>query len=114
MEASRQPQHLRALDRANETRLARAKVKRQVAAGEKSAADVLRDPSWCVATWQIVDLLMAQRRWGRARARRLLLSLGLPEQKQIGTMTERQRKALIAVLDPPQTAQDVLASVGLS
>ena len=44
------------------------------------------------------DLLMSQRRWGRARCRRLLLSLGLPENKQLGTLTPRQRQALAAVL----------------
>jgi hypothetical protein len=46
----------------------------------------------------ISDLLMSQKRWGRARCRRLLVSLGVPENKQIGTLTERQRLALAAVL----------------
>jgi hypothetical protein len=46
----------------------------------------------------ISELLMSQRRWGRTRCRRVLLSLGLPENKQIGTMTERQRIALAALL----------------
>ena len=44
------------------------------------------------------DLLMSQRRWGRARCRRVLLSLGLPENKQIGTLTDRQRRALASTL----------------
>lgn len=44
------------------------------------------------------DLLMSQRRWGRARCRRVLVSLGLPENKQIGTLTDRQRRALAAAL----------------
>lgn len=42
----------------------------------------------------ISELLMSQRRWGRARCRRVLLSLGVPENKRIGTLTERQRMAL--------------------
>jgi hypothetical protein len=46
----------------------------------------------------ISDLLMSQKRWGRARCRRLLVSLGVPENKQIGTLTERQRVALAAML----------------
>ena len=46
----------------------------------------------------ISDLLMSQKRWGRARCRRLLVSLGVPENKQVGTLTERQRLALAAVL----------------
>ena len=47
---------------------------------------------------ELSDLLMSQRRWGRARCRRLLLSLGLPENKHIGTLTPRQRRALVEVL----------------
>lgn len=46
----------------------------------------------------ISDLLTSQRRWGRARCRRLLVSLGIPENKQIGTFTERQRSALVTGL----------------
>ena len=46
----------------------------------------------------ISDLLMSQKRWGRTRCRRLLVSLGVPENKQVGTLTERQRIALAAVL----------------
>jgi hypothetical protein len=46
----------------------------------------------------ISDLLMSQKRWGRTRCRRLLVSLGVPENKQVGTLTERQRLALGAVL----------------
>ena len=55
----------------------------------------------------ISDLLMSQKRWGRARCRRLLVSLGVPENKQVGTLTERQRLALAAVL----TAKNAPAGV---
>jgi hypothetical protein len=41
---------------------------------------------------------MSQKRWGRTRCRRLLVSLSVPENKQVGTLTERQRLALAAVL----------------
>ena len=47
----------------------------------------------------ISDLLMSQKRWGRTRCRRLLVSLSVPENKQVGTLTERQRDALAAVLN---------------
>ena len=47
---------------------------------------------------ELSELLMSQRRWGRARCRRVLVSLGLPENKQIGTLTQRQRSALAAAL----------------
>ena len=93
-----QEQQLRALEFANRVRLARARMKRKVAAGELSAADVIMSCPWQAHTMEVSDLLMAQRRWGRTRCRRLLVSLGVPENKQIGTLTERQRLALAAVL----------------
>jgi hypothetical protein len=92
------PQHLKALERANRVRLARARLKRQVAAGERNVAEVIMASPWEADSMDISELLMSQRRWGRTRCRRVLLSLGLPENKQIGTMTERQRTALAVAL----------------
>jgi hypothetical protein len=96
--ASGGQQHLRALARANRVRLARAELKRQIAGEEISASHVILDCPWEAASMSISDLLMCQRRWGRARCRRLLISLGVPENKQIGTLTQRQRGALASVL----------------
>jgi hypothetical protein len=93
-----QEQHLQALEYANRVRLARARMKRRVAAGELSAAEVILSCPWQAHSMSISDLLMSQKRWGRARCRRLLVALGVPENKQIGTLTERQRLALAAVL----------------
>ena len=111
-------QHLRALERANRVRLARAELKRQVTSEEISASQVIMDCPWEAASMSISDLLMCQRRWGRARCRRLLVSLGVPENKQIGTLTQRQRGALAAMLTAkggpvngvsPAPRRDVLA-----
>jgi hypothetical protein len=93
-----QEQHLQALEYANRVRLARARMKRRIAAGELSAAEVILSCPWQAHSMSISDLLMSQKRWGRARCRRLLVSLGVPENKQVGTLTERQRLALAAVL----------------
>jgi hypothetical protein len=92
------PQHLRALEQANRVRLARADLKRRVALQQTSVVEVIRTCPWQAESMSISDLLMSQRRWGRARCRRLLVSLGIPENKQIGTFTERQRAALVAGL----------------
>ena len=102
------PQHLRALEHANRVRLARADLKRRIAAQQVSAAEVVLNCPWEAASMDISDLLMSQRRWGRARCRRLLLSLGLPENKQIGTLTARQRQALAAVLMAKTSAPHLL------
>jgi|SRR5689334_17535861 hypothetical protein len=92
------PQHLRALEQANRVRLARAELKRRVALQHTTVVEVILDCPWEAESMSISDLLMSQRRWGRARCRRLLVALGIPENKQIGTFTERQRSALAAGL----------------
>ena len=79
-----QEQHLRALEYANRVRLARARMKRKIAAGELSAAEVVLSCPWQAHSMSISDLLMSQKRWGRTRCRRLLVSLGVPENKQVG------------------------------
>ena len=91
-------QHLRALEYANRVRLARARMKRKIAAGELSAADV--DHELSLAGAQHVDQRSADEpeAMGTNPLQRLLVSLGVPENKQIGTLTERQRLALAAVL----------------
>ena len=91
-------QHLRALQEANRVRLARAAMKREIAAGDLSAAEVILSCPWQAQSMSISHLLMSQKRWGRARCRRLLMSIGVPENKAVGTLTERQRVALAEML----------------
>jgi len=93
------PQHLRALARANEVRLARAELKRQVADGEINAAQVILECPWEAASMTVSDLLTSQRRWGSTRCRKLLQSIPMSENKTIGSMTERQRQALGRLLE---------------
>ena len=95
------PQHLRALEHANKVRLARAELKRRIAAGDVRVPDVVVDNLWEARSMELSELLMSQKRWGRERCRRLLLSLSIPENKQLGTLTERQRSALAAMLAAP-------------
>ncbi len=92
------PQHLRALERANTVRLARAELKRRVAAGDRLAADVIVESPWEAQSMTVADLLTSQRRWGRARCRRLLQAIPISEHKTVGAMTDRQRQALADVL----------------
>ena len=92
------PQHLKALERANRVRLARAALKRQVASGERSAAEVIMASPWEAESMSISELLMSQRRWGRTRCRKFLQSIGMSENKTIATLTERQRVTLAALL----------------
>lgn len=94
------PQHLVALDRANEMRLRRAAFKRQLQAGELQVAEVIDDEA--LASMPVVDLLGAQRRWGQRRARGVLRDVPCSEWKLVGQLTERQRDALLELLAPAE------------
>jgi hypothetical protein len=88
------PQHMLALAQANRVRLARAELKREIAEGERSVADVVRECPWEAETMTISDLLQSQHRWGRTRCRRFLLAIPMSENKTIGSLTDRQRRDL--------------------
>jgi hypothetical protein len=90
---------MRALERANEIRLARAELKRRIADGDVSAADVILDPPPAASTWALGDLLTSQRRWGSTRCRKFLSQFHITETKTIGALTERQRRMLAAQLN---------------
>lgn len=94
-----QPQCMQALARANEVRLARARLKREVGAATRSAIEVVRDVPWEAETMPIGELLCSQRRWGRARSRKLLMSIHLSEAKPLGSLTPRQRRLLVGALE---------------
>jgi hypothetical protein len=93
------PQHMRALAHANRVRLARAAVKRSIAAGDIEAAEVVRSCPWEVSTMTVGELLRSQRRWGRTRVRKFLFSLALNENRELGRLTERQRSVLAGELE---------------
>jgi len=92
------PQHMQALQRANEVRLARAGLKRQVADGAITAGEVILSCPWEAASMTIGELLVSQHRWGTTRCRKFLVEIGMPETKTVGSMTDRQRRALAALI----------------
>jgi hypothetical protein len=89
---------MRALAHANRVRLARAELKRQIAAGRTDASEVVRGCPWEAETMSVGELLRSQRRWGRTRARKFLGMMAMNENRQLGRLTERQRIALAAEL----------------
>lgn len=92
------PQHMRALHRANEVRLARADGKRQIESGEITVAEVVAEVPWWAESMAVFDLIVAQRRWGRLRALKLLAEVPVSEKKTVGSLTDRQRRALVRLL----------------
>jgi hypothetical protein len=91
-------QYMRALERANEVRIARAELKRRVAAGAADVAELVLECPWEVHSMAVSDLLTSQRRWGQTRCRKLLAQVPLSERKTLGSMTERQRRTLAGLL----------------
>jgi hypothetical protein len=92
------PQHMLALQRANRVRLTRAALKRRIAAGEMDPAEVVLECPWEAESMSVSELLMSQKRWGRTRCRKFVMSIGLPENKTVGSLTDRQRLTLAALL----------------
>ncbi|HTQ68242.1 MAG TPA: hypothetical protein VMI13_06075 [Solirubrobacteraceae bacterium] len=93
------PQHMRALERANQVRLARAELKRRIADGEVDLVEVILDCPWEAESMAIADLLMSQRRWGQTRCRKFLAQIPLSENKTMGSLTERQSRRLAELLE---------------
>lgn len=92
-------QCMQALARANQVRLARAALKRDVSAGRRQVIDVILESPWEAESMSLSELLCSQRRWGRARSRKLLSSIALNEGKRIGTLTDRQRRIMVGALE---------------
>jgi len=96
--APARPQHMKALQRANEVRLARAVLKRNIAEGAITVGEVILKCPWEAASMTIAELLTSQRRWGITRCSKFLAAIGMPETKTVGSMTERQRSLLAAMI----------------
>src|SRR2546430_4413106 len=88
------PQHMRALARANQIRLARAELKREVAAGKIDVAEVIVSCPWEANGMAVADLLISQRRWGEIRCHNLLPPPPLSEKKTLRPMTHPQPPVL--------------------
>ena len=77
------PQYMRALERANQVRLARAELKRRIALGEVDVAEVILECPWEADSMAVADLLVSQRRWGQTRCRRFLAQVPMSESKTV-------------------------------
>jgi hypothetical protein len=94
------------LERANKVRLARAELKRRVALGDTGVAAVILDCPWEAHSMAVADLLMSQRRWGQTRCRKFLAQIAMSEKKTVGSMTDRQRRTLAAMLTAVPQGRD--------
>src|SRR5450755_1486118 len=94
--ASSQP--AQALQLANRVRRARSVLKARVAKGQLAAAEIILTHPSEAASMPVAQLLASQRGWGEARSRAFLAQAAVPEDKSIGSLTERQRRAVASQL----------------
>lgn len=91
-------QRMDALQRANEIRTRRAKLKKDLKAARVSIAKVLLDPPDYVETAKVLDMLLAVPKYGRVKANKVLTQCRISPSKTIGGLSERQRTELVAML----------------
>lgn len=90
------------LARAQEVRAARSAVRHKLKSGEMTLMQAIEEP--CCQTATLYSLLKAQKRWGEAKAKKLMTKMANTWNAPIGTtrrvedLTERQRAALAAAL----------------
>jgi hypothetical protein len=97
-DADGDPQRRAALAKANQVRLARAQLRRRIAEGDVSAANVILEAPHEADSWAVWEVLVSQRRWGASKARKFLSSNNISETKRVGQLTPRQRQLLASQL----------------
>lgn len=88
-------QRLAALARANDVRVRRAELKRDLKAGRRTASAVLADPPEWAEAMKVVDVLLALPRWGVVAVRRVCRFVEMSPAKTVGGLSPRQRTELL-------------------
>jgi hypothetical protein len=86
-----------ALRRANEIRVRRAQLKKDLKDGRVRIESVLERPPDYVETAKVFDILMAVPKLGRVKASRLLNQCRISQSKTVGGLSERQRTELVGL-----------------
>ena len=90
---------MEALKRANDIRVKRARLKKDLKDGHSRIEEILTDPPEFVSTAKVFDMLMAVPKFGRVKAARFLNTCRISQSKTVGGLSERQRAELIALFD---------------
>jgi hypothetical protein len=93
-------QRMEALNRANDIRVKRARLKRDLKAGDLRIEQVIADPPEFVLTAKVYDMLVAVPRLGRVKVTRLLTQCRISQSKTVGGLSERQRGELLELFRP--------------
>jgi hypothetical protein len=88
-------QRMEALKRANDIRVKRAKLKKDLKSGAVSIEQILAEPPEYVSTAKVFDMLMAVPKFGRVKSLRMLNQCRISQSKTVGGLSDRQRQELI-------------------
>jgi hypothetical protein len=91
-------QRMEALKRANDIRVRRARLKKELKDGRAQIEEILDDPPEFVSTAKVFDMLLAVPKFGRVKAARFLNQCRISQAKTVGGLSERQRSELIGLL----------------
>jgi hypothetical protein len=91
-------QRMDALKRANDIRVRRAKLKKDLKDGRVKIEKILSSPPEYVSTAKVFDMLLAVPKFGRVKAARFLNQCRISQSKTVGGLSERQRSELIGLL----------------
>ncbi len=89
---------MEALRRANEIRVRRARLKRDLKAGTVRLDEILDEPPDYVGTAKVFDMLLAVPKFGRVKATRFLNQCRISQSKTVGGLSDRQRAELVGLL----------------
>jgi S13-like protein len=88
---------MEALQRANDVRVKRAKLKKDLKTGRVRVEEILSDPPEYVGTAKVFDMLMAVPKFGRVKAARFLNQCRISQAKTVAGLSERQREELVSL-----------------
>ena len=88
-----------ALRRANDVRVKRAKLKKDLKDGRVRIETILGNPPEYVSTAKVIDILMAVPKFGRVKAARFLNTCRISQSKTVGGLSDRQRAELSAEVE---------------
>ena len=91
-------QRMDALQRANEIRSERARLKRDLKAGRTQIHGLLLRPPEYLQTAKVFDLMLAVPKYGRVKVNRILAQCRISPSKTLGGLSERQRSELVSCL----------------
>jgi hypothetical protein len=92
-------QRMEALKRANDIRVRRAKLKKDLKEGHVRIETIVLDPPEYVSTAKVFDMLMAVPKLGRVKAARMLNQCRISQSKTVGGLSERQRAELVSLFN---------------